>query len=61
MPFDDHVAGREEWCGQVLSEDEYAKGERFSQRDDHSLEQAVRGQGEAATTRKLAKASNRQP
>ncbi|WP_256968649.1 hypothetical protein [Streptomyces sp. CS227] len=61
VPFDDHVAGREEWCGQMLSEDEYAKGERFPQRHDHSLEQGVRGQGEAAPTRKLAKASGRRP
>ncbi|MFL9655506.1 hypothetical protein ACJ7VE_17520 [Streptomyces sp. PB17] len=61
VPFDDHVAGRGEWCGQVLSEDEFAKGERFSQRDDHSLEQAVRGQSEAAISRELAKAGGRRP
>lgn len=58
VPFDDHVAGRGEWCGQVLSEDDFAKGERFSLRDDHSLEQAVRGQDEHAISRELAKASS---
>lgn len=61
VPFDDHVAGRGEWCGRVLSEDDFAKGERFSQRDDHSLEQAVRGQGEAAISRELATAGARRP
>ncbi|MFD6434192.1 hypothetical protein [Streptomyces venezuelae] len=61
VPFDDQVAGRGEWCGQTLSEDDFAKGERFSQRDDRSLERAVRGQGEAAITRELEKAGGRRP
>ncbi|MEU6676416.1 hypothetical protein [Streptomyces sp. NPDC046925] len=61
VPFDDHVAGRGEWCGQVLSEDDFAKGERFFQRDDHSLEEAVRGQGEDAISRELRKAGGKRP
>lgn len=59
VPFDDHVAGRGEWCGRVLSEDDFAKGERFSRRDDHSLEETVRGQDEHAVSRELAKTNGR--
>ncbi|MEW2389330.1 hypothetical protein AB0933_13320 [Streptomyces venezuelae] len=61
VPFDDHVAGRGEWCGQVLSEDDFAKGERFSQRVGHSLEQTVRGRDEKAILRELQKASAKRP
>lgn len=57
VPFDDHVVGRGEWCGRVLSEGDFAKGERFSQRDDRSLEETVRGQDEHAISRELEKAS----
>ncbi|MFD5655017.1 MULTISPECIES: hypothetical protein [unclassified Streptomyces] len=45
----------------MLSEADFAKGERFSQRHDHSLEETVRGQGEAAISRELAKAGSRRP
>ncbi|MFI1675870.1 hypothetical protein [Streptomyces sp. NPDC020607] len=61
VPFDDHVAGRGEWCGQVLSEDDFAKGERFAQRDDHSLEETVRGQDEAAISHELEKTDDKRP
>lgn len=61
VPFDDRVAGRGEWCGMVLSEDDFAKGERFSRRDDHSLEETVQGQGEAAISRELAKTGSKRP
>ncbi|MEU5777858.1 hypothetical protein ABZ819_31720 [Streptomyces venezuelae] len=61
VPFDDHVAGRGEWCGQVLSEDDFAKGERFSQRVGHSLEETVRGRDETAILRELEKASAKRP
>ncbi|NEB15880.1 hypothetical protein [Streptomyces coelicoflavus] len=53
VPFDDHVVGRGEWCGRVLSEGGFAEGERFSRQDDHSLEEAVLGQGEHAISREL--------
>ncbi|MFI0237641.1 hypothetical protein [Streptomyces sp. NPDC016845] len=59
VPFDDQVAGRGEWCGQVLSEDDFARGERFAQRDDHSLEETVRGRDEAAISRELEKAGDK--
>ncbi|MFJ9123448.1 MULTISPECIES: hypothetical protein [unclassified Streptomyces] len=59
VPFDDHVAGRGEWCGRVLNEDDFAKGEGFSRRDDHSLEETVRGQDEHAISRELAKTNGR--
>ncbi|MFG2315019.1 hypothetical protein [Streptomyces tendae] len=55
VPFDDHVAGRGEWCGRVLGEDDFARGERFSRRDDHSLEEAVLGRDEHAISRELRK------
>ncbi|MFD0460287.1 hypothetical protein ACFQ2H_39575 [Streptomyces violaceoruber] len=45
----------------VLSEDDFAKGERFSRRDDHSLEETVQGQGEAAISRELAKTGSKRP
>ncbi|WP_229871790.1 hypothetical protein [Streptomyces longisporoflavus] len=61
VPFDDHVAGRGEWCGQVLGEDDFAKGERFAQRDGHSLEETVRGQDEAAILRELEKTGGKRP
>ncbi|MFD7563920.1 hypothetical protein ACFV7O_12080 [Streptomyces tendae] len=55
VPFDDHVAGRGEWCGRVLSEDDFAAGEHFSRRDDHSLEKTVLGRDEHAISRELGK------
>ncbi|MFJ8949186.1 hypothetical protein ACIRO1_03715 [Streptomyces sp. NPDC102381] len=43
----------------MLSEDDFAKGEGFSRRDDHSLEETVRGQDEHAISRELAKTNGR--
>jgi hypothetical protein len=59
VPFDDRVAGRGEWCGRVLTEQDVARGERFSRHDDQSLEEALLGQGEAAVSRELARAEGR--
>ncbi|MFJ5774884.1 hypothetical protein [Streptomyces sp. NPDC093094] len=59
VPFDDHVAGRGEWCGRVLTEQDVARGERFSRRDDQSLEEAVLGKGEAAVSAALSRARPR--
>ncbi|GEC10644.1 hypothetical protein SSP24_82990 [Streptomyces spinoverrucosus] len=48
VPFDDRTAGRGEWCGRVLTEEDVARGERFSRRADDSLEKAVNGRDEQA-------------
>jgi hypothetical protein len=56
VPFDDHVAGRGEWCGRVLSTGDVALGEHFSRKSDHSLEKAVLGQGEEAVVGALRSA-----
>ncbi|MFF4830224.1 hypothetical protein [Streptomyces sp. NPDC001315] len=57
VPFDGHVVGRGEWCGQVLGTDGFAEGERISRHDDHSLEKSLLGQGENALTRALDRAA----
>ncbi|MEV5809716.1 hypothetical protein [Streptomyces parvulus] len=54
IPFDDHVAGRGEWCGRVLSEGDVALGERFSLRSDNSLEKELWGRDEGAARAALA-------
>ncbi|MET9731919.1 hypothetical protein ABZZ79_15065 [Streptomyces sp. NPDC006458] len=59
VPFDDGVAGRGEWCGRVLTEADVAAAERFSRKDDRSLEKALLGRGEAAVSRELARAEGR--
>ncbi|MFV0135961.1 hypothetical protein ACLGIH_22575 [Streptomyces sp. HMX87] len=56
VPFDDGTAGRGEWCGRVLGEEDFARGERFSRRDDSSLEETVLGQNAQAVTRELKRA-----
>lgn len=56
VPFDDHVAGQGEWCGRVLSKEDVALGERFSRKDDTSLEKAVLGRGEEAVGAALREA-----
>jgi hypothetical protein len=59
VPFDDRVAGRGEWCGRVLTEQDVARGERFSRKDDQSLEETLLGQGETAVSRELRSAEDR--
>ncbi|MFJ3498478.1 hypothetical protein ACIPPJ_33485 [Streptomyces sp. NPDC086091] len=59
VPFDDHVAGRGEWCGRELREQDVALAERFSRQDDHSLEKAVVGKGQQAVVRELRQAVSR--
>lgn len=56
VPFDQQTVGQGEWCGRTLSKEDVARGERFSRKDDHSLEKAVHGQDEQAVTRELARA-----
>ncbi|GGU36246.1 hypothetical protein [Streptomyces daghestanicus] len=56
VPFDDHVAGRGEWCGRVLGEGDVALGERFSREDDSSLEEDVWGRNEEAVSAALRSA-----
>ncbi|MCZ9345500.1 hypothetical protein NGM37_47955, partial [Streptomyces sp. TRM76130] len=56
VPFDDHVAGQGEWCGRVLSKEDVALGERFSRKDDTSLEKAVLGRDEEAVSAALREA-----
>ncbi|MFJ4469780.1 hypothetical protein ACIP2X_20220 [Streptomyces sp. NPDC089424] len=56
LPFDDRVAGRGEWCGRALSEEDVARGERFSRRVDDSLEKSVHGHGEQAVLSALRSA-----
>ncbi|MFE6420549.1 MULTISPECIES: hypothetical protein [Streptomyces] len=56
VPFDHQTVGEGEWCGRTLSKEDVARGERFSRKDDHSLEKAVHGQGEQAVTRELERA-----
>ncbi|MEU5311208.1 hypothetical protein [Streptomyces sp. NPDC021562] len=58
VPFDDHTADRGEWCGRVLSEQDVAEGERFSRKDDHSLEKALLGQGEQSARDALTRAAD---
>ncbi|MDN3028878.1 hypothetical protein [Streptomyces sp. S.PB5] len=53
VPFDDGVVDQGEWCGRVLSKEDVARGERFSRKDDDSLEKAVLGQDAAAVKRAL--------
>ncbi|MBX9397919.1 hypothetical protein K4749_31125 [Streptomyces sp. TRM72054] len=53
IPFDDRTAGRGEWCGRVLTEEDVARGERFSRRADDSLEKAVHGRDEQAVVSAL--------
>ncbi|MEV7994662.1 hypothetical protein AB0O67_22895 [Streptomyces sp. NPDC086077] len=57
VPFDDRTAGRGEWCGRVLTEEDVASGERFSRRSDDSLEKAVNGLGERAVVSALTSAA----
>ncbi|MBQ0828257.1 hypothetical protein J5Y05_17410 [Streptomyces sp. RG38] len=57
VPFDDATVGRGEWCGRTLSEDDVARGERFSLPDDQSLEKTANGQGEQTITRQLQQAA----
>ncbi|MBG0854035.1 hypothetical protein I2W78_19825 [Streptomyces spinoverrucosus] len=57
IPFDDRTAGRGEWCGRVLSEEDVARGERFSRRADDSLEKAVNGRDEQAVVHALETAA----
>jgi hypothetical protein len=57
VPFDDHVVGRGEWCGDVLDTDGFAEGERISRHDDHSLEKSLIGQSEEALARELDRAA----
>ncbi|MFF9812370.1 hypothetical protein [Streptomyces sp. NPDC014006] len=59
VPFDGHVVGRGEWCGQVVGTDGFAHGERLDRRDDHSLEKALLGQGDQALVRTLRDARRR--
>lgn len=59
VPYDDHVVGRGEWCGQVLDTEGFAEGERISRGDDHSLEKALLGQGDEALARALREARRR--
>lgn len=59
VPFDGHVVGRGEWCGQVVDTDGFAHGERLARHDDHSLEKALLGQGDQALTRALEDARRR--
>ncbi|MFJ8540774.1 hypothetical protein ACIRFH_01945 [Streptomyces sp. NPDC093586] len=59
VPFDHGTVGRGEWCGRSLSEDDVARGERFSRRDDHSLEKTLHGQDKQAVTRELEQAGTR--
>ncbi|WP_129308201.1 hypothetical protein [Streptomyces sp. L2] len=59
VPFDDHTGDQGEWCGRVLSKEDVSRGERFSRKDDHSLERALLGQNEAAVTRELARAERK--
>ncbi len=56
VPFDHQTVGQGEWCGRTLSKDDVARGERFSRKDDHSLEKAAHGQDEQAVTRELERA-----
>ncbi|WP_030038716.1 hypothetical protein [Streptomyces resistomycificus] len=56
VPFDDRTGDQGEWCGRVLSKEDVARGERFSRKDDQSLEKAVLGQDEQAITRALDRA-----
>ncbi|MGW1539389.1 hypothetical protein ACWCPM_03720 [Streptomyces sp. NPDC002309] len=57
LPFDDRTAGRGEWCGRVLGEEDVARGERFSRRSDDSLEKAVNGRDEQAVVSALKSAA----
>lgn len=56
VPFDDHTAGRGEWCGRTLGQEDVALGERFSRSADHSLEKTVLGRDEEAVIRELRQA-----
>ncbi|MFD0256107.1 hypothetical protein ACFVGX_34955 [Streptomyces sp. NPDC127113] len=57
VPFDLQTVGQGEWCGRALSKEDVARGERFSRKDDHSLEKAVHGQDEQAVIRELERAT----
>ena len=59
VPFDDHTAGQGEWCGRTLGKDDVALGERFSRKDDHSLEKTVLGRDEEAVTGELRRAGDK--
>ncbi|MGW1148112.1 hypothetical protein ACWD6I_24405 [Streptomyces sp. NPDC002454] len=56
VPFDEGTAGRGEWCGRELGEEDVARGERFSHPDDRSLEKALLGRGAEEFTRELERA-----
>ncbi|MEU6380104.1 hypothetical protein [Streptomyces sp. NPDC046909] len=56
VPFDDGVGDQGEWCGRVLTKEDIARGERFSRKDDDSLEKAVLGQDANAAKRALDEA-----
>ncbi|MFF1278043.1 hypothetical protein ACFVZC_32390 [Streptomyces marokkonensis] len=53
VPFDDRTVARGEWCGRVLSEEDVARGERFSRIEDKSLEKLLVGQDDEAVKREL--------
>lgn len=59
IPYDDGTADRGEWCGRVLTEEDIAHGERFSRKDDESLEKTVAGQNAQAVKRALDQATGR--
>ncbi|CAL9599448.1 hypothetical protein SUDANB176_05402 [Streptomyces sp. enrichment culture] len=59
VPFDDRTVARGEWCGRVLSEEDVARGERFSRTDDRSLEKVLAGRDERAVRRALDSASGK--
>lgn len=61
VPFDDRTAGLGEWCGRVLSAEDFARGERFSRQDDNSLEEAILGKDERAVVRELKQAAREAP
>ncbi|MBZ6132193.1 MULTISPECIES: hypothetical protein [Streptomyces] len=56
VPYDQGTVGRGEWCGRTLSEDDVARGERFSRVDDHSLEKTAHGKDEQAVRQELERA-----
>jgi hypothetical protein len=57
VPFDGHVVGTGEWCGQVVGTEEFAEGERFGRREDDSLEKITLGEGVEALARELTRAA----
>lgn len=58
VPFDDQVAGRGEWCGRVLSEEDVAAGERLSRKSNNSPEKTAWGQGKQVAVREPERADD---